>query len=54
MLQDYETVTYYLHFAENPILFAWLISHEEIGIFVLYVMSPFHLSFDLRQTHSAQ
>ena len=32
----------------------WFGSHEEIGIFVRYVISPFHPSFDSQQTHTTQ
>ena len=41
----YETKTNY------PI---WFSSHEEIGIFVRYVISPFHPTFDRQQTHTTQ
>ena len=43
MLHDFENITYYLHFAENPS--DWFSSDEEIGIFVMFVMSAFHPSF---------
>ena len=32
----------------------WFSSHEEIGIFVRYVISPFNPSFDKRQIHTTQ
>ena len=39
MLYDCKTITNYLHLGEHPHLI-WFSSHEEIGNFVKYVVSP--------------
>ena len=38
MLQEYENMTTYLHFGEDPSI--WFSSHEEIGIFFVCKVCP--------------
>ena len=47
----FETITDYMHFAENPTRFGSVVT-KNIWIFVRYVISPFHPSFDSQQTHT--
>ena len=52
MLYDFQTITNYQHFAENPIRFGSVVTKKEIVNFVRYVISLFHPSFDRQQTHT--
>ena len=52
IISGYEYITYYLHFAENPIRFGQV--YAEIWIFIKYITRPFPPSFDKMQIHNAQ
>ena len=53
MLQDFEIITNYLHFAKKPIRFGSVVTKKYKKI-VWYVTSPFHPSFDSQQAHTTQ